>query len=164
LQVLIIEAGLNNDNPNITTPAFAFENIAQPNSPYFDQYVSTPSHYVNGRNVIVQSGRVLGGGSSVNFMMYARPAASDIDDWNTEGWSFNEMEPLFKKVFCQRPAVNNVSLKHIMSQKAKMITAMMDQFMFLTVELRVIFRATFPKLPKSIMELTRSLIYKTSIE
>lgn len=90
MQVLIVESGLNNrDDPNITPPA------------YFDQYISTPSDYVEGgRNVVVQSGRILGGGSSVNLMMYSRPVASDIDDWNTEGWSFDELEPLYKKV-CQ---------------------------------------------------------------
>jgi alcohol oxidase len=98
LQIVIVESGLTNDSPNITTPGYAFDNLGQPDSPYFDLYVSNPSEYVNGREVVVQTGRILGGGSSVNLMMYSRPAASDIDDWDTEGWSFNDLEPLYKKV------------------------------------------------------------------
>lgn len=117
---------------------------------------------MNGRNISVQSGRVLGGGSSVNFMMYSRPAASDIDDWNTPGWSFNEMEPLFKKAPCLPPVVADVSLKRTKSPEAKMIMDISDQFMFLTVEPRVVFPATFLKLRKPIMRLILLLIYKTS--
>ncbi|KAJ7436331.1 GMC oxidoreductase-domain-containing protein [Mycena latifolia] len=42
---------------------------------------STASDHVAGRSVVVPSGRCVGGGSSVNFMLYNRPAASDFDDW-----------------------------------------------------------------------------------
>jgi len=41
---------------------------------------------------------MLGGGSSVNFMIYNRASASDFDDWNTEGWRFKDLKPLLKKV------------------------------------------------------------------
>ena len=100
MQILIIEGGLNNrDNPILTTPAFAWANVAaRDNSPFFDHYVSAPSDHLNGRAVVVDCGRVLGGGSSINLMMYNRPAASDLDDWNTDGWSFTDLKPLFKKV------------------------------------------------------------------
>ena len=98
LQVLVVESGLNNEDPRITTPAYAYANIGTPDSPFFDHYTSAPSEFLNGRQAVVDCGRVLGGGSSVNLMMYSRPAASDIDDWNTEGWSFKDMKPLFKKV------------------------------------------------------------------
>ena len=30
--------------------------------------------------------------------MYSRPAASDFDDWQTEGWAFKDLDPYFKKV------------------------------------------------------------------
>ena len=40
----------------------------------------------------------MGGGSSINAMMYTRASASDYDDWNMEGWSFRDLRPLFKKV------------------------------------------------------------------
>jgi alcohol oxidase len=99
LQILVVESGLNNrDNPILMTPAFAWTNFGTPNSPFFDHYASAPSDYLNGRSAVVDCGRVLGGGSSVNLMMYNRPAASDLDDWNTDGWSFADLKPLFKKV------------------------------------------------------------------
>ena len=154
LQILIVEAGLNNrDDPNITTPAFAFRNLAQPDSPYFDQYIGKPSDYVNGRNYTVPTGRVLGGGSSVNFMMYTRPAASDFDDWNTKGWSFNDLEPLFKKVG-KRSISFMSSTKRIISKKVKSIMDIMDQLTFLMVEPRASFRLIFLMLQKGIMEST----------
>jgi alcohol oxidase len=31
-------------------------------------------------------------------MMYNRASASDYDDWNVEGWSFDDLKPLLKKV------------------------------------------------------------------
>ena len=146
-----MEAGLNNRNdPNITTPAFTWHNLAQPDSPYFDQYVGAPSKYVDGRSYPVQSGRVLGGGSSVNLMMYTRPAASDFDDWNTEGWSFSDLEPHFKKVERRKTSLMN-SLRHITSKKVKPIMDIMGLFMFLTVEPQVLFRAIFRTLRKDIM-------------
>lgn len=46
----------------------------------------------------MQVGNVLGGGSSVNFMMYTRGSKSDYDDWKTQGWGFEGLKPLFKKV------------------------------------------------------------------
>ena len=56
------------------------------------------SPHLADREVIVPSGGVLGGGSSINFMMYSRPQRSDLDDWETPGWSMEEMLPYFKKV------------------------------------------------------------------
>jgi choline dehydrogenase-like flavoprotein len=47
---------------------------------------------------MVTCGNILGGGSSVNFMMYTRASASDYDAWNTEGWGFQDLLPLLKKV------------------------------------------------------------------
>ncbi|KAI0665800.1 hypothetical protein C8Q78DRAFT_1083652 [Trametes maxima] len=43
--------------------------------------VSSPSEHLNGRQLVVQTGHCVRGGSSINFTMYTRPAASDYDDW-----------------------------------------------------------------------------------
>jgi choline dehydrogenase-like flavoprotein len=160
--VLIIEAGLSNDNPNITTPAFAFNNLENPDSPFFDQYVATPNANVNGRSLVVQAGRVLGGGSSVNLMMYARPAASDIDDWNTEGWSFEEIEPLYKKVCKPRTSALIGSSRLTTSQPARKTMDITDLFKCLMVGPLVMFREIFLLLQRPILESTLLLIYKTS--
>jgi alcohol oxidase len=98
LQVLIIEAGIDNrDLPNVITPAL-FTSHQMPGSTTLLNYVSNPSEHLGGRSVPVGTGSILGGGSSVNFMCYARANAGDYDDWTTEGWSFKELLPLFKKV------------------------------------------------------------------
>ncbi|KAF9563188.1 hypothetical protein CPC08DRAFT_334488 [Agrocybe pediades] len=56
---------------------------------------------------VVPSGRALGGGSSVNFMMYMRPAPSDYVDWETnhgnKGWGSKELIPLLKKAETYQP-------------------------------------------------------------
>jgi alcohol oxidase len=46
----------------------------------------------------VPCGGTLGGGSSINFMMYTRAQRSDFDSWNTPGWSAQEMWPYLKKL------------------------------------------------------------------
>jgi choline dehydrogenase-like flavoprotein len=46
----------------------------------------------------VPAGGVLGGGSSINLMMYSRAQRSDWDAWQTPGWSADEMIPYLKKV------------------------------------------------------------------
>jgi GMC oxidoreductase len=72
-------------------------NIAS-NSPRASFYKSKLSKYLAGREVIVPSGRCLGGGSSINFMVYSRPQAIDFDAWNVKGWTGKDMIPMFKKV------------------------------------------------------------------
>ena len=98
LEILLIEQGDNNrDNPIITTPGFFLANLL-PGSTTVEATIAKPSDLVAGRSIVVPSGRVLGGGSSVNFMKYTRPSASDFDDWKMEGWTFQDLLPLFKKV------------------------------------------------------------------
>lgn len=43
-------------------------------------------------------GGILGGGSSINFMMYTRAQGIDFDSWETEGWTAEDMLPLCKKL------------------------------------------------------------------
>jgi alcohol oxidase len=43
-------------------------------------------------------GGLLGGGSSINFMMYTRAQGVDFDSWNTEGWAAKDMIPLCNKL------------------------------------------------------------------
>jgi choline dehydrogenase-like flavoprotein len=52
----------------------------------------------------------LGGGSSINFMMYTRASASDYDDFKSKGWSTKELIPLMKKhETCMRVAAMSLS-------------------------------------------------------
>uniref|UniRef100_A0A8H7N0N8 Glucose-methanol-choline oxidoreductase N-terminal domain-containing protein n=1 Tax=Bionectria ochroleuca TaxID=29856 RepID=A0A8H7N0N8_BIOOC len=60
-------------------------------------YESRPSKWLNGRKAIVPCANILGGGSSINFMMYTRASASDYDDFQSKGWTTKELLPLMKK-------------------------------------------------------------------
>ena len=98
LQILIVESGNDNrDDPLVRTPAFYVHHL-KPDSKTAHFYISKPSPHVADRSNVVNSGGLLGGGSSINFMMYTRGSASDYDDWNTEGWTFKDLKPLFLKV------------------------------------------------------------------
>jgi choline dehydrogenase len=59
-----------------------------------------PEPALGGRRVYMKQGRLLGGGSSVNGMVYIRGQAQDYDDWEAagcEGWGWNEVVPVFKR-------------------------------------------------------------------
>jgi alcohol oxidase len=48
-------------------------------------------------------GGILGGGSSINFMMYTRAQGVDFDSWATEGWAAKDMLPLCNKLETYHP-------------------------------------------------------------
>jgi alcohol oxidase len=48
-------------------------------------------------------GGVLGGGSSINFMMYTRAQGVDFDSWKTDGWFAKDMIPLSNKLETYHP-------------------------------------------------------------
>ena len=63
-------------------------------------YQSAPEPFADNRVVAVARGRVLGGSSSVNGMMYSRGHPRDYDHWarmGAHGWSFEEVLPYFKR-------------------------------------------------------------------
>ena len=62
-------------------------------------FESEPEPALNGRRTYLPRGRVLGGTSSMNTMLYVRGAADDYDSWaraGCEGWWFEDVLPLFK--------------------------------------------------------------------
>ncbi|OAT10443.1 alcohol oxidase [Blastomyces gilchristii SLH14081] len=98
LSILVIEAGINSrNNPMVVNPAIYLSNIA-PDSTTAKFYKSKASDYLGGREAIVPIGNILGGGSSINFMVYTRAQEIDYDDWNTEGWTGKDMIPFIKKI------------------------------------------------------------------
>src|SRR5258705_6614634 len=70
-------------------------------SPYIKRYTSTPQPALEGRAVDIMQGNVVGGGSSVNAMTYARGSKDDYDRWNTlsgdAGWGWDDLVPYFRK-------------------------------------------------------------------
>ncbi|MCJ1399000.1 hypothetical protein MMC11_002202 [Xylographa trunciseda] len=98
LSILVVEGGKNNSgNSMVTTPAI-YPTHLLPDSQDAIFYKSEKSEHLRGREAIIATGGVLGGGSSINFMMYTRGQSCDYDSWQTEGWDFQSLLPYFKKL------------------------------------------------------------------
>ncbi|KAK2594074.1 hypothetical protein QQS21_008223 [Conoideocrella luteorostrata] len=98
LSVMVIEAGPNNyKEPTVVYPGLFFSHFS-PESRMNAVYTGEKSSEINDRPLSVLCGRVLGGGSTINSLMYARGQKSDYDGWRTPGWTATELLPYFKKV------------------------------------------------------------------
>ncbi|KAK8913194.1 Alcohol oxidase [Metarhizium anisopliae BRIP 53293] len=98
LSILVVEQGPNNLNDStIVTPAVYLSHL-QPTSKKTIFYKSNKEEALNGREAVVPAGGVLGGGSSINFMMYTRAQRCDYDSWNTKGWDAKSLLPFAKKL------------------------------------------------------------------
>jgi alcohol oxidase len=98
LSVLVIEQGANNkDVPHIVNPVFYLQNLL-PTTKTALFYKGNKAPQLADREPIVPCGGTLGGGSSINFMMYTRAQRSDFDNWKTEGWTADDMWPHLKRV------------------------------------------------------------------
>ncbi|KAI1735280.1 GMC oxidoreductase-domain-containing protein [Xylaria scruposa] len=107
LKVLLIEAGESNlNNPWVFRPGVYPRNM-KIDSKTASFYESRPSKWLAGRKAVVPCAHVLGGGSSINFLMYTRASASDYDDFQAKGWTTKELLPLMKKHETYQRACHN---------------------------------------------------------
>ncbi len=60
-------------------------------------YESEPEPALNGRRIFTPRGKVLGGSSSINGLVYIRGQREDFDGWGIRGWDFASLEPYFQK-------------------------------------------------------------------
>ncbi|KAL5117583.1 hypothetical protein ACEQ8H_004476 [Pleosporales sp. CAS-2024a] len=98
LSVLVIEQGANNkDVPHIVHPVLYLQNL-QPTAKTALFYKGNKAPQLADREPIVPCGGTLGGGSSINFMMYTRAQRSDFDSWETKGWTADDMWPHLKRL------------------------------------------------------------------
>lgn len=115
LSILVVESGPNNrDDPDIVHPPLFHSNL-KPCKHKLLYYQGKTSPHLAGRDPIVSTGGLLGGGSSVNAMMYTRAQGCDFDSWNTPGWSADELLPFLKKVRIYRvshPPWSTNSINH----------------------------------------------------
>src|SRR5258707_2424098 len=95
-QVLVIESGGPDDAPTILDPSIWFYNVGGP----LDYHLPVvPSPRLNDRKFNMALGHVLGGGSSINAMVWIRGTQSDYDGWaenGAKGWAFADVLPVFK--------------------------------------------------------------------
>lgn len=97
--VLLLEAGGKDDYLWIHIPVGYLYCINNPRTDWL--YRTEPDPGLNGRSLIYPRGKVLGGSSSINGMIYMRGQARDYDEWarlsGDESWSWNNVLPLFKQ-------------------------------------------------------------------
>ncbi|KAH9899111.1 GMC oxidoreductase [Xylariomycetidae sp. FL2044] len=101
LSILLLEGGPDNfNNPLVTHPALLRANF-RPGIPHFLKWQGKGEPQLEGRAILELSGGILGGGSSVNSLIYARGQAADFDSWDTPGWSSKELLPFLKKAYAE---------------------------------------------------------------
>jgi len=96
--VLLLEAGGRDRNPWIHIPVGYFKTMHNPATDWC--HVTEPDPGINGRRMKWPRGKVLGGSSSINGLLYIRGHRADYDAWaaaGNPGWSYREVLPLFKR-------------------------------------------------------------------
>jgi choline dehydrogenase len=96
--VLLLEAGGKDNYPWIDIPVGYLFTINNPRTDWCMEIEPDPG--LNGRTIGYARGKVLGGCSSINAMIYMRGQKSDFDHWarlGNQGWSWDEVLPVFKK-------------------------------------------------------------------
>ncbi|MBR7830514.1 GMC family oxidoreductase N-terminal domain-containing protein [Actinospica sp. MGRD01-02] len=100
-RVLLLEAGGEDERPEIhrTDSASVLALLVSDWSPQIDWgYATQPEPGLNSRSIPIARGKVLGGSSSVNALMWVRGARADFDGWaaqGNDGWSFQDVLPYF---------------------------------------------------------------------
>lgn len=96
--VCLIEAGPRDTHPAIAIPLGLIWLSKHPKLNWL--YASTAQEGLGGRKVSVPRGKVLGGSSAINGMIYIRGQAKDYDNWvdqGCDGWGFADVLPYFKR-------------------------------------------------------------------
>ncbi|GAA0463235.1 GMC family oxidoreductase N-terminal domain-containing protein [Streptomyces sp. NPDC046215] len=95
--VLLLEAGRDDAIREIAVPA-AFSTLLRTEVDW--DYRTAPQDRLDGRELYWPAGKVLGGGSSVNAMVYIRGNAADYDGWaarGLDGWAYRDVLPYFRR-------------------------------------------------------------------
>ncbi len=92
-QVVLLEAGGRDTNPWIHIPMGYGKLFNHPTLNW--AYESEPEPHCNGRRIFTPRGKVLGGSSSINGLVYVRGQAQDFDLWNIPGWGYAGWWPGF---------------------------------------------------------------------
>ena len=97
--ILVLEYGGSDAGPFIQMPAA----LSYPmNMKRYDWgYIAEPEDTLDGRSLACPRGRVIGGSSSINGMIYVRGHANDFDHWaelGATGWRYADVLPYFKRM------------------------------------------------------------------
>jgi choline dehydrogenase len=97
-RVLLIEAGGEARHPWLHLPVGYFKTIYDPRFTW--QFETEPQPGSGNRRIVWPRGRVLGGSSQINGLVYIRGLRSDFDDWarlGATGWGYRELLPFFRR-------------------------------------------------------------------
>lgn len=101
-RVLLLEAGPSDRHPFIKMPSGMLELFKTGRHHW--HFTTTPQKHLNNREIMLYTGKTLGGSSSVNAMLYIRGARKDYDDWaaaGNEGWAYDDLLPYFRSTMHQ---------------------------------------------------------------
>jgi len=104
--VAVVEAGGRDLSPWIHIPVGYFKTMGNPNTDWC--YKTEPDPGLNGRSINWPRGKVLGGSSSINGLLYVRGQPQDFDGWRqlgNAGWAWADVLPYFKR--SERWPLNN---------------------------------------------------------
>ncbi|MGY3478605.1 GMC family oxidoreductase [Bradyrhizobium ottawaense] len=96
--VCLLEAGPPDRNPFIHLPAGFIKTLFDPTCTW--QFKTDPTERTGGRPIATTQGRTLGGGSSINGMVYNRGQPADFDGWaqrGNRGWAWDDILPYFRR-------------------------------------------------------------------
>jgi choline dehydrogenase len=97
-RVLLLEAGGWGRNFWLRLPVGYFKSIFDER--FARQFSTEPSEGTAGRSIVWPRGRVIGGSSSINGLIFIRGQAEDFDDWEqmgAKGWNYNSVLPYFRR-------------------------------------------------------------------
>jgi choline dehydrogenase len=97
-RVAVVEAGGRDSNPWIHVPVGYFKTMGNPKTDWC--YVAQQDSGLNGRAIPWPRGRVLGGSSSINGLLYVRGQPLDFNHWQqlgNAGWGWDDVLPYFKR-------------------------------------------------------------------
>ncbi|WP_407495318.1 GMC family oxidoreductase [Pseudooceanicola sp. MF1-13] len=98
IRVCLLEAGGRDSSPLISTPIGVAFLAKNPRHTW--GFTSAPQTALDGRELAIPRGRVLGGSSAINGMIYIRGHRADYDDWahaGCVGWDYDSVLPYFRK-------------------------------------------------------------------
>ena len=98
-KVLVLEAGKNNNNFWLKLPVGYFRTIYDDR--FSRQFKTQPSEGTGGREIIWPRGRIIGGSSSINGLIFIRGQKEDFGDWQELGatnWDYRNVLPYFRKL------------------------------------------------------------------
>lgn len=107
--VVLIEAGGPDRNPWIHIPVGYFKTMHNPAVDW--RYRTAPDPGLNGRRLEWPRGKVLGGSSALNGLLYVRGQPQDYDHWRqlgNAGWSWNDVLPYFKRSEAQERGADDL--------------------------------------------------------